>query len=320
MSLDSIDRKLLYHLDQNCRISATQLAKQLQIHRNVVLYRIKRLEDLKIIKGYFAEINTMKLGYTTFRLLITLSNYSSEDEEKLIKYLFNTPQLIWFFKTEGKYDVDIVYVSKNIIKFNSFIEDFHKNFNRILEDEKISILTQIIYYQKDYLINKKRKQVFSKKFNNEVIPIDKTDEKILNLLSKNAKINIIDLAKQTSLSINTVKARKKALEKNGIILGYRPFIDTEKTGYIYYKLYLKLKNYTSEEYAQINSFFIFKNSTIYSTKYINGEDIEIEMHLENENKFQELKNELISKYGRIIKEIYTLKFSKEYIFRYLPTN
>ena len=84
MSLDNVDKKLLYLLDQNCRQSTTQLAKQLRIHRNVVLYRIKRLEDTHIIRGYFTDIDTAKMGYTTFRILLNLSNYSKEDEEELI--------------------------------------------------------------------------------------------------------------------------------------------------------------------------------------------------------------------------------------------
>jgi DNA-binding Lrp family transcriptional regulator len=320
MSLDLVDKKLLYLLDQNCRQSTTQLAKQLRIHRNVVLYRIKRLEESQVIRGYFTEIDAAKIGYYTFRILFNLSNYSDEDMIALRKFLLGTPQIIWFFDTEGKYDIDIVCVVKTISEFNKFVEELNKSFNRIIDNERISLLTQIVHYNKDYLINKKRDNIAIRKFDDTKISIDEKNVALLYLLSKNAHMNIVDIAKELKISINTVKSRMKQLEKNKIILNYRPFIDTEKSGYFYYKLFLNLKNYTPEDYRKIYSFFELKNSTIFTSKYINGDDIEVEMHLENEKKLSDLKDEMRLKFGKIIKEAYTLKFSKEYIFRYLPEN
>jgi DNA-binding Lrp family transcriptional regulator len=284
----------------------------------VVLYRIKRLEDTHIIRGYFTDIDTAKMGYTTFRILLNLSNYSKEDEEELTKFLLSVPQLIWFFKTEGKYDMDIVYVSKSVTEFYSFIDQLHIRFNRLIADEKIGTLIQLLYYGKDYLINKKREKMPIKNFNSEVVDIDENDKKILISLSNNGKISIIDLAKITSLSINTVKDRMKRLEKNKIISGYRPFIDTEKSGYNYSKIFINLKNYNASDIMKIHSFFEMKNSTIFTTKYLNGDDLEVETHLENDKQLFHLKDELTTQFGKIIKEIYVLQFSKEYIFRYLP--
>jgi len=316
--IDNTDRKLLYALDKNCRQSATQLSKQLRIHRNVVLYRIKRLEESQVIKGYFTDINTKKIGYQTFRLLFNLSNYSKQDEDELTKYLINISQLIWFFKTEGKYDYDIVYVSKSTQEFYTFIEQLKIKFNKIIADEKISTLIHISYYGRDYLIKKKREKLPLNTSNEDTSEIDDYDMHILNLLSNDGKMSIIDLANETKLSINTVRERIKKLEKSNIILGYRPFIDTEKSGYKYYKLFINLKNYNSADLMNITSFFEFKNSTIFTTKYLNGDDLEIEMHLENDSELSKLKEDLISQHGKIIKELYVLKFVKEYIFRYLP--
>lgn len=316
--LDNIDKKLLYLLDQDCRQSTAQLARKLRIHRNVVLYRIKRLEDLGIIKGYFTDIDTARLGYSTFRILLRLSNYSKEDEERLTRFLLSVPQLIWFFRTEGKYDMDIVYVSKSIKEFYSFVEQFSIRFNRLIADEKIGTMIQISYYGKDYLINKTRERLPLKDSGSEVSEVDEYDKKILVNLSNNGKMSIMGLAKIMHLSVNTVKDRKKRLEKNRVILGYRPFIDTEKTGYTYYKLFIRLKNYDSSDFMRISSFFGLKNTTIFTTKYLNGDDLEVEMHLEDDKQLSCLKEELTASFGKIIKELYVLKFTKEYIYRYLP--
>jgi len=318
MSLNLVDKRLLYLLDQNCRQSTTQLAKQLRVHRNVVLYRLKRLEDSGVIRGYFTEVDIMKIGYVSFRVLLKLSNFTVDEEKEMVDYLMSVGQLMWFFKTEGKYDIDIVYACKSNTEFNSLLIELKTKFNRIIEEEKTSTLLQIQHFTKDYFVNMKREDIKTKKFEDKTIVIDEKDKKILSSLSNNARMNIIDIAKKTQLSVNTVKDRLKVLGKEKIILGYKPFIDTEKTGYTYYKIFINLKNYMHQDYLKIYAFFEYNMNVIYLTKYLNGDDMEVEIHLENDRKLSEFKGVIMEKFGKIIKEMYSLRFIHEYIYKYLP--
>ena len=43
--LDLKDRKILYELDLNCRQSNSQIGKKVGLKRDVVAYRIKKLQD-----------------------------------------------------------------------------------------------------------------------------------------------------------------------------------------------------------------------------------------------------------------------------------
>ena len=51
--LDLKDRKILYHLDLNCRQSNAQIGKKVGLSKQVVDYRIRRMEDERIIIGYW---------------------------------------------------------------------------------------------------------------------------------------------------------------------------------------------------------------------------------------------------------------------------
>ena len=318
MGLNLIDKKLLYKLDQNCRTSLSQIGKELRIHRNVVIYRLKKLEENGVIKGYFSEIDLNQLGYIIFRIFIRLGNYNKEEEDRLLKHLRNTPQLMWLFQVQGKWDLDIVFAAQSISEFDIFLTELFSKFNKIIEDKTISIVSQIIHYPKDYLISKKREKIFTKEFAKRLQRIDEIDKKILLIISSKANIPFVDLAKNAGISINTLKERLKNLEKEKIILGYRPFIDTEKTGYQYYKIILFLRNYTPEDFSSLRYFFERNEKLVYITRYINGVDIEAEMHLENEKELLEVKDNLIEEFGDKIKEIVILKFYKEHIYRYLP--
>jgi len=71
MKLDAIHSKILEQLQLNARISNTAIAKQVGISSPAVTERIKKLEDLGIIEGYYAKVSHYEMGYD-FRALITV--------------------------------------------------------------------------------------------------------------------------------------------------------------------------------------------------------------------------------------------------------
>lgn len=61
--LSSTDLTILSKLQQDARLSSTDLASGLNISATPTWRRIKRLEELGIIKGYRAELSPIHLGY-----------------------------------------------------------------------------------------------------------------------------------------------------------------------------------------------------------------------------------------------------------------
>jgi DNA-binding Lrp family transcriptional regulator len=60
--------------------------------------------------------------------------------------------------------------------------------------------------------------------------MDKNDEKLLQLLHKDSKLSVQELAKETGLPPTTVHNRIKRMEKEGIIKSYTAEIDWRKAG------------------------------------------------------------------------------------------
>jgi len=61
--------------------------------------------------------------------------------------------------------------------------------------------------------------------------LDETDVKIMKALTVDARLSSRQIAKQCNISIGTVLARIKRMEKEGIIKGYSALLDHEKLGY-----------------------------------------------------------------------------------------
>lgn len=60
--LDKIDRRILSELRQDGRLTVTQLAEKVGLSSSPCWTRVKRLENLNIIEGYTAKINSKAIG------------------------------------------------------------------------------------------------------------------------------------------------------------------------------------------------------------------------------------------------------------------
>ena len=61
--IDVKDRKILYELDFDSRQPFSKIGKKVGLHKNVVIYRIKRLQERGIIRNFYTVIDSFKLGY-----------------------------------------------------------------------------------------------------------------------------------------------------------------------------------------------------------------------------------------------------------------
>lgn len=62
ISTDSTDLKILAELVENAKSSFVDIGKKLELHPNVVAYRVNKLERLGIIKDYTTRLDLEKLG------------------------------------------------------------------------------------------------------------------------------------------------------------------------------------------------------------------------------------------------------------------
>ena len=61
--LDETGWHILQALQENARLSFSELGQRVGLSSPAVAERVRRMEDAGIIKGYHAEIDTAKVGY-----------------------------------------------------------------------------------------------------------------------------------------------------------------------------------------------------------------------------------------------------------------
>ncbi|BDB98185.1 Lrp/AsnC family transcriptional regulator [Saccharolobus caldissimus] len=62
VKLDELDERILNILRYNAKKSLKELSTELNVPISTIRYRIKRLEDMQIIRGYVALIDRVNLG------------------------------------------------------------------------------------------------------------------------------------------------------------------------------------------------------------------------------------------------------------------
>ena len=69
--MDTLNKKILKHLQANARLSHVEIGRQVGISSPAVTERVRKMEDAGIIKGYRAEVSPFDCGYQ-LKAIITL--------------------------------------------------------------------------------------------------------------------------------------------------------------------------------------------------------------------------------------------------------
>jgi DNA-binding Lrp family transcriptional regulator len=250
-NIDLKDKKILYYLDLNCRQSNSQIGKKVGLKRDVVAYRIKKLQDEGLIKNFWAEINTFKLGYNVYRIYIKFQDASLDERKQIIDY-FSDYKYAWaVMSVKGPIDLDVMIWVKDSQEFNTYWNKSLDKYGKYFFDHSVSILTGGIAYKKSYLLFdepiEEDREFFVLKSGGKTISIDDIDYKLLDNLALNARTPLIELAEKLNCSSQTVNYRIKNLIDNGVILAFRVGIDIDKLGLQNSEVDIYLRDHTQKK-------------------------------------------------------------------------
>ena len=102
--LDDVDHKILDLLIDNSRIPFTDIAKKLLISAGTVHVRVKKMEELGIIKGASLALDYKKLGYT-FIAYIGIFLEKTHLTNYVLEKLENIPYATVAHITTGRFNI-----------------------------------------------------------------------------------------------------------------------------------------------------------------------------------------------------------------------
>lgn len=319
--IDLKDRKILYELDLNCRQSNTQIGKKVGLKKDVVAYRIKRMQDEGIITCFWTAIDTFKLGFNVYRIYINFQYVIKSDiKNEIIQHFSNYKNSWAVLSVQGPVDFDAVIWVKDVYEFYSFWDKTLEKYEDYFAKYSVSFYIQTVDYDKSYLLTdenvKNERAMYKITSGGKPIEIDETDYKLLNEIAVNARTPLIELAEKLGCSSQTINYRIKNLMKNGLIKAFRVHIDYSKLGLQNFAVDIYLKAYKQKkamiDYIQCNPYIFCLNIAV------GWCDLGLEFAIENIERLMEIIEDINSKFPNAIKKHDIWLSKKVHKERWLP--
>lgn len=296
-SLDKIDRKILYELDKNCRISDNQLAKIVGRSREAVRHRIKKLVDDEIIESFQTSINPSKMGYMVFKMYFQLANIP-QLRKQFYQYMENLPGMYWFGGNDGVWDFHCTIYAEDLETFNRLKNQVYTHFKDLIIKRDIGVLINVRQYVKKYLIDIPgfhfKERLEPTMFADIVIhnKPDELDRKILNILVKDARISLVALAQKTNSTVDIARHRMKKMKELDIIIQYRIAINHTKLGYEMFKAFIYFHNLSEKDEQRLIEYAKQSTKILYLIRQLSAWDVELELMCNNYDEFNQIINEI----------------------------
>lgn len=104
--LDETGWQLLHELQQNARLSFSELGQRVGLSSPAVAERVRKMEDAGIITGYHAEVNPAKLGFPVMAIIRMTSlarsgKYTGATSKQVNTLVNQFPEVIESYRATG---------------------------------------------------------------------------------------------------------------------------------------------------------------------------------------------------------------------------
>ena len=296
--LDLVDKKILYELDINSRISFKELGKKTRVSKETASFRVKRLVKDGYIKNFIASINTSGLNRFYYKVFYKFHKITPAIDKEIVEFIKNYKSVAYFAGLEGKYDVVFLLLSSSFHDLYDFLVPFREKFGgNILEQE---ILTLTATHRFNFRFFMQGGELLHTKYAEKLRQpdIDGIDYAIIEMLAKNSRVPLIEIAKKTGTETNVVKYRIKKLHKLGILGTNVLDVDFEKFGMQQYQIDFTLKDHSVTH--KLIDFLAQNPGSTFATITLGKYDLAVEFVVENMKELRKILDQIKERFSQDI--------------------
>ncbi len=322
MKLTKKDQKILRELYDNARKPYSEIAKQVGISKEAVAYRIKRMQEGSLLTGFNTVIDIEKLGWKMFFVYLKLQFISLETEDEIFATLQNNKHVAQLSKTIGNYDILIKLFAKDFEAASDIVKEIESKLHPHINKYVIDYVTKDNPIPKTLLFPQEKRlpEPYIEYGTRTQIKTSDTDRSILHLISNNARISLTDIATKLGISRELAKYHLTKLEKQKVILKYRPEIWTglQEKGWNLYFVMLEVGQMSPELEKQFQTFITQHLNVNFLYKTVGISDIRLEIQTHSTIEFSKILLEIRSLLKSVLKRYELVMILDEKKFTYWP--
>lgn len=311
--IDKINSRILYELDKNCRISDNRLAKLVNRSRESVRNRIKKLEEENIIQGFILSINPAAFGRIGFKMYFQLKNNPEQREE--FKETFKKLEgIYWYAQSDGVWDFHGTFYLESIAKFNDVKNKVFTEFKNLIIKKDTGVLVNVRQYNRKFLFSEIPERpepgLYGEPTSNNNL-LDELDKNILDNLSTQARMPLVELAQKTNSTVDIVRNRIKRMEKKNVIFQYRIALNHAKLGYSMFKAFVYFNHLTTKAENKIFEYAKKETRIFNLIRQLSSWDVEVEIMAKSYEEFTEIMNDMRNEFKEVIRNYELLLIKDE---------
>lgn len=114
MAIDRTDKRILALLSNNARMSNKEIANEVGLAPSSVHERLKRLQELGLMEGFYTEIRLDQLGLSLKAMLfIQMSEHTKIGLDQFLREVSEIPEVRGGWMISGRFDAIIAIVTKD---------------------------------------------------------------------------------------------------------------------------------------------------------------------------------------------------------------
>lgn len=284
------------------RASSASISKEIDLGREIVNYRIKRLIKENLIIKFVPKISEIKTNYKEYIILLKLNLEDDLSKEEFVKTSFGNKYLVWIIKSKCGWDLIVRLYASSIEEFKEKLNEILEGYSNVLakyytiissdeikESQKQTFVKTI--FEKD--IHKKDFSIIKK---SDILKLDDKNKEIIKYLEQDARIQYKEIAKNLNVSSDTIKYRIDKMKEQGVIENFEPIINFNKIGFTQYAGIVKFLFLTKSEEILINDFIKNCNCILKAIKNLNSEEYFLTFIFKDKDEYKNLEKQFYNNF------------------------
>ena len=318
--MDKKDRRLLYELTEDSRQSYARLARRVGLTQETVRYRINRLLAQGVIQKFLGVVNTSRLGFSYYQILLRLHNIDEDKKREIIAFLQDSPRVSWVADLEGNYDLAFIVCTRNTLELSKAISTLYDKYSAYISKRTVSVHLSGKFFSRTYLIEQER--TFSKEYAYELegkqTALDDSDSQICKLLSLDGRASAIGMASHLNLSPDAVLGRIKRLQQEGFLTAFTLVLDNQRAGQAHYKILIYLNNLSTERLQAFYNYCKSEQRVIAIIHSLGEWDYEIDLEVQTHEQLRQFIMSLTKVHATIIRDYDLCEIKRIYKYNFYP--
>jgi len=305
------DILILKQLLEDGRKSSSSISKEIDLGREIINYRIKRLIKENLIIKFVPKINDEAMHYREYNILLKLNIDDGVSKESFVEEKIGNKYLIWLIKSSSGWDLMVRLYASSIDEFKEKLSEILDLFSSNLADYYTIISSDDIKESEKQILCEKlfdekitdSKSNEGKDFNlikKQDVQIDNKDKEIIKLLEENGRVQYKKIADKLNISSDTVKYRIEKLKTSGVIENFIPIINYSKIGLLSYAAILRFKFLSNDEEKSVIEVIKNNKNIVKAIKSLNMEEYFMNLVFSSEDELAIFRKEIEKKFtGKI---------------------